>query len=77
MDTCANATKVGDLAALQILRAINVPWTKETLINAARFGHLECLKYAFENHCPVPTMKEFGVIHSRCIEYVCLVIAPS
>ena len=28
------------------------PWDETTCSNAAKFGHLECLKYAHENGCP-------------------------
>jgi hypothetical protein len=52
---CAAAARIGDLEALKALRssAENLPWDGRTCAFAAIGGHLELLKWARENGCPL------------------------
>lgn len=67
---CKNAAKSGDLAMLKYLRSPSTgnaisgdnkengcPWNELTCIFAARYGHLEVLKWAIENGCPFDAKK--------------------
>jgi hypothetical protein len=46
---CTEMALNGNLELLLFLRAKGCPWDEETCTGAAKYGHLECLKYAHEN----------------------------
>ena len=52
---CQAAAKGGHLHVLQFLRSqhMNAKWNRNTPMGAAEHGHLEVLRWAIENHCPV------------------------
>eukprot|EP01032_Pedospumella_encystans_P018333 gene18333-20873_t len=51
----AAAANMNNLPALMYLHEQSCPWDKQTIFDAIESGHLDCLKYAFNNHCPRPT----------------------
>jgi len=42
----------GDIIYLEFLCMQGCNWDKETCVEAARNGHLDCLRYALDNNCP-------------------------
>ena len=52
---CAAAAEMANLPVLKYLHEQGCPWDKQTIFDAIEFGHLDCLKYAFNNNCPRPT----------------------
>jgi len=78
---CASAAKGGHLHVLQFLRSqhVNAKWNRKTPMKAAEHGHLEVLRWAIENHCPVDSYTYhhaamYGHIH--ILEYLNTTYAP-
>jgi len=78
---CASAAKGGHLHVLQFLRSqhVNAKWNCKTPMKAAEHGHLEVLRWAIENFCPVDAYTYhhaamYGHIH--ILEYLNTTYAP-
>lgn len=50
---CTLAASEGRLEALQYLRSVGCPWTDDTCWCAIRKGHLNVLKWAYDEYCPL------------------------
>ncbi len=51
---CQTAAANGQLKLLKYAREeLGLPWCIGTCVRAARYGQLECLDYAYNNHCPM------------------------
>ena len=50
---CYDAAKIGCLNLLRIAYRNGYQWDEKTSEVAAANGHLDCLKYAYENECPM------------------------
>ena len=50
---CYDAAKIGCLNLLRIAYRNGYQWDEKTCEVAAANGHLDCLKYAYENECPM------------------------
>jgi hypothetical protein len=68
------ATKIGNLNILKFLINKNIIFWSDTLfINVARNGHIECLKYLYENNCPTSVFAYAYAIkngHLDCAKYL-------
>ena len=78
---CAAAAKGGHLHVLQFLRSgqMNAKWNWKTPMKAAERGHLEVLRWAMENHCPVDPYTYHGAAtygHVHILEYLHTTHAP-
>jgi hypothetical protein len=54
---CYYAAYNGHIDVLQHIHKRGYPWDDRTTIQASGYGQLECLKYAYENGCPLPLDK--------------------
>jgi len=78
---CAAAAKGGHLHVLQFLRSqhMNAKWNRNTPMKAAERGHLEVLRWAIENRCPVDAYTYHGAAmygHVHILEYLHTTHAP-
>ena len=55
MTECRDAAAAGNLSKLKRLHRAGRPWDETTCYEAAINGHLECLRYAYENGCFLPS----------------------
>ena len=52
---------------------IHLPWDSLTFLNAASKGHIDCIKYAFENGCKLSYTATFAAArggHIECLKYL-------
>lgn len=78
---CSSAAKGGHLHVLQFLRSqhVNAKWNGKTPMKAAERGHLEVLRWAIENRCPVDAYTYHGAAmygHIHILEYLHTTHAP-
>ena len=70
---CELATEKGLLGCLKALRNYRFKWNKSVICErAAKYGHLECLKYAHENGCPLKSWVcaiAASRGHLECLQY--------
>ena len=62
MTECRDAAAAGNLSKLKRLHRAGRPWDETTCYEAAINGHLECLRYAYENGCFLPSAEELSVV---------------
>ena len=62
MTECRDAAAAGNLSKLKRLHMAGRPWDETTCYEAAINGHLECLRYAYENGCFLPSEEELSVV---------------
>ena len=55
---CAAAAENNNLPALMYLHEEGCPWDEQTIFAAVEHGHLDCLKYAWESDCPMPSNEQ-------------------
>ncbi len=70
---CEEAALAGDLEEIKRMHLAGYPWDWRTIAHAAGNGHLECLKYAYENKCSyinwaLVYASENG--HLECLKYL-------
>lgn len=78
---CEAAAEGGHLHVLQFLRSqhMNAKWNHKTPMKAAERGHLEVLRWAMENRCPVDPYTYHGAAmygHVHILEYLHATHAP-
>jgi len=56
---CDTAAKQGTLETLQMLHSAKHAWGESTMYFAIRHGHLNIVKYLYENKCPFPFSKMY------------------
>ena len=62
MTECRDAAAAGNLSKLKRLHRAGRPWDETTCYEAAINGHLQCLRYAYENGCFLPSEEELSVV---------------
>ena len=62
MTECRDAAATGNLSKLKRLHRAGRPWDETTCYEAAINGHVECLRYAYENGCFLPSEEELSVV---------------
>lgn len=71
---CNDVTRLGHLDILKFLHQKQIITLNESIfINASRYGHINCLKYAAENNCPTSVFAYAYAIkngHLDCAKYL-------
>lgn len=68
------AIQEGAIDSLRYAHEHNYPWNEEVPYTAAKFGELQCLKYAIENGCPINVREcietATNFLHLACLQYL-------